>query len=338
MGLGVNRKIAVSRRRAESGQVAVLFALVFTFMFVIFAFVVDFGHLINTKINLQIAADSAAYAGAAWQARQLNRISQVNFHMRQDVKEMAMRTQVTHVRHNRNFPHGSGFYNGGNGAPRGLFPFMCQQAHGYVSISGVKYDPATNLCKNASPETGGLPPIVVPPVIASFDPFAVAISRYIGELQKASDRECRAAATDNRALAEHFAAVFARRSEYHLRQIQALQDWMNRVGNEGQGSDHPLVEAAEESARRNLSLAAQDEFKFEILQPRGREYIRLEPLRMRATLFYYDFSTQGSGCVGVPAFLDFDNMIAGVAKSQEILTYFAVQLTAKPKMLFMPQK
>lgn len=336
MGFGV--KARKPRLQGEQGQVAILFALVFTFMFVIFAFVVDFGHLINTKINLQIAADTAAYAGAAWQARQLNRISMVNYHMRQDVKEMAMRAQVTHVRHNRNFPHGSSFYNGGNGAPRGLFPFMCQQAHGYVSISGVKYDPSTNLCKNASPETGGLPPIVVPPVIAAFDPFAVAISKYIGELQKASDRECRAAATDNRSLANHFVNVFARRSDYHLRQIQALEEWLNQVGNEGQGSSHPLVKAAEESARRNLSLAAQDEFKFEILQPRGREYVRLEPLRMRGTMFYYDFSTQGSGCVGVPSFLDFDNVTAGVTKSQDILTYFAVQLTAKPKMLFMPAR
>jgi hypothetical protein len=327
-----------SRGKGEKGQVAILFALVFTFMFVIFAFVIDFGHLINTKINLQIAADTAAYAGAAWQARQLNRISMVNYHMRQDVKEMAMRAQVTHIRHNRNFPHGSQFYNGGNAPPRGLFPFMCQQAHGYVSISGVKYDPATNLCKNASPETGGLPPIVVPPVIASFDPFAVAISKYIGELQKASDRECRAAATDNRALAQHFINVFSRRSQYHLRQIQELQNWMNEVASENESSNHPIVRAAVESARRNLSLAANDEFKLEILQPATRRYLELQPMRMRGTMFYYDFSTQGSGCVGIPSFLDYNDMIAGVTKSQEILTYFAVKLTAKPKMLFMPAR
>ena len=60
-GMGIPK--AVSNHQ---GQVAILFALVFTFLFVIFAFVVDFGHLIHNKMNLQLAADSAAYAGAAW--------------------------------------------------------------------------------------------------------------------------------------------------------------------------------------------------------------------------------------------------------------------------------
>ena len=35
--------------KKEKGQVAVLFALVFTFLFVLFAFVVDFAHLVNSK-------------------------------------------------------------------------------------------------------------------------------------------------------------------------------------------------------------------------------------------------------------------------------------------------
>ena len=72
--------------RNTRGQVAILFALVFTFLFVLFAFVVDFGHLIQNKMNLQIAADAAAYAGAAWQARALNQMGAVNYHMRQDYK------------------------------------------------------------------------------------------------------------------------------------------------------------------------------------------------------------------------------------------------------------
>jgi Flp pilus assembly protein TadG len=65
--------------RRESGQVAILFALVFTFMFVLFAMVVDFGHLVNNKINLQNAADAAAYSGAAWQARALSNLGQMNY-------------------------------------------------------------------------------------------------------------------------------------------------------------------------------------------------------------------------------------------------------------------
>src|SRR5258708_6884693 len=105
-------KIVNMQSEHEKGQVAILFALVFTFMFVLFCFVVDFSQIVNNRINLQIAADSAAYAGAAWQARMLNALAQVNYHLRQDVKEFAMRVNVTHQRHNRNYPRGGQFING----------------------------------------------------------------------------------------------------------------------------------------------------------------------------------------------------------------------------------
>lgn len=326
-------------RHRERGQVAILFALVFTFLFILFAFVVDFGHLVNSKINLQIAADSAAYAGAAWEARQLNRMAMLNYHMRQDLKEMAMRVNVTHLRHNRNFPRGAQFYKGDPQTPT-VNPFICQQAHGYVSISGIRYATDTNLCRNADPETGGLPPIVVPPVIATFDPFAVAISAQISSIQKAADAECVGAADDNRVLAEHFIRTFTRRSQFHSQQMKSLVEWMNNVSQETpQGSSHPLVKSAYQSALKNLELANQDDFKMEILQPRGGEYVRLNEYKTRASLFYINFQTQGGGgCVGRPGSLDFEDMSLGFEKVPAIVTYFAVKLTSKPKLFFMPEK
>lgn len=153
MGLWRNNK----DRSNQRGQVAILFALVFTFMFVLFAFVVDFGNIVNAKINLQNAVDQAAYAGAAWEARIMNELAQVNYHMRQDVKELGMRVWVTHLRHNRDYPRGSAFING-NGSPPQVEPFICQQAQGYVSLSGVVYQSTTNICRNASPTTGGFRP------------------------------------------------------------------------------------------------------------------------------------------------------------------------------------
>lgn len=341
MRIGGNRDGRVS---SQSGQVAILFAMVFTFMFILFAFVVDFGHLVNNKINLQIAADTAAYAGAAWQARTLNQIGALNYRIRQDLKELAMRVHVTHTRHNRNFPAGDGFIKGGDDLARGYFPFICQQAHGYVSRSGVRYDPQTNLCRNAAPETGGLPPIVVPPVIAAFDPFAVAIQAQIKRIQQIANNECRAAANDNRQLANHLVRTYTSRAEFHRNQAHALEKWINDVSRESpQNSTHPIVKAALESARRNLSFSNRSDFKFEILTPTGNEYIRLNDYRTRASLFFYDFSVQGDGCVGIPSFLDFESvtgtpMVAGVEKNLSIMTYFAVKVSSKPTMLFMPQK
>ncbi len=326
------------KRSGERGQIAILFALVFTFMFILFCFVVDISHLINTKMNLQIAADAAAYAGAAWQARSLNRIGQVNYRLRQTLKEFAMKVQVTHLRHNRNFPRGSEFINGGDQSPS-TEPFICQQAHGYKALSGLKYANDTNLCRNASPSTGGLPPIVVPPVIAAFDPFAQAIAAQIRKIAEAANNECRAAANDNRQLAEHLVAVYTRRSQFHSQQIQDLAGWLNETAG-GQLNDsetHPIRAVAYQSALRNLGSGLRNNFKVEILAPEGGEYIRVTPQTMRGSLFFINFNVVGDGCVGRPSFLDFDGLVPLVTKEQSIITYFAVKLSVKPTLFFMPQ-
>ncbi len=324
-------------RSNERGQVAVLFALVFTFMFVLFAFVVDFGHLVNAKINLQNAADAAAYSGAAYQAQILNRVGQINYKMRQDLKELAMRVNVTHLRHNRGFPRGSEFINGGGGLAN-VEPFICQQAHGYRAISGLRYADDTNLCRNASPSSGGLPPIVVPPVIAAFDPFAVAIATQIRRIADAANQECKAAAEDNRTLADHLKSVYAQRSAAHMTQIRAMQSFINGIGSgNAEGNDNPLVGAALESAKRNLTLANREQFQMEILEPSGGQYLSLIEHKMRASLFFFDFNVVGDGCVGRPRTTPFNDMTVGVTKDQPIITYFAVKLSAKPTMMFMPQ-
>lgn len=326
---------AMGYKKNEKGQVAILFALVFTFMFILFAFVVDFGHLINDKINLQIAADQAAYAGAAWQARLLDKISMVNYKLRQNVKELAMRVNVTHLRHNRNFPRGMQYINGGRQAAQ-VDPFICQQAHGYQSISGLRYDVDTNLCRNADYRTGGLPPIVVPPVIAQFDPFAHAIAAQIRRIQVEANRECRAAASDNKVLSEYISDVYTRRSRFHANQIEELKNYVNQIANENITSSHPAIAASYQTALRNLSISNTDGFKMEILKPTGGEYLRLEPYKLGASLFYIRFNVQGDGCVGLGGQYDFNDLIAGYTKKQGVLTHFAVKLTSRPKLFFMP--
>lgn len=328
-------------RKNQRGQVAILFALVFTFMFILFAFVVDFAHLINNKMNLQIAADMAAYTGAAWQARTLNQIGQVNYHLRQDIKELAMRVNVTHARHNRDFPTGVGAIKGGN-VQSGHQPFVCQQAHGNVSLSGVKFDPRTNICANADPRSGGLPPIVVPPVIADFDPFQRALNAQLTRIRDISDIQCRAGADDNRLLVEHLGSVFQNRSEFHANQIRQLERFLNEeMASESPnaGSRHPLMKSVYETVRRNLSLSMrQGNFKIEVLRPNQNLYLQLREYSTNTKLFYYDFSTKGSGCVAIPKSAGPFNIVAGFEKEQEYMTYFAVKVSAKPSLLFMPQK
>lgn len=80
--------------RSERGQIAILVAMMSLTFIAFFAFVLNTGTLVNAKINLQNAADMAAYAGAAVQARQLNHISYLNYEMRRQYKKFLYRYYV----------------------------------------------------------------------------------------------------------------------------------------------------------------------------------------------------------------------------------------------------
>ena len=56
----------------QRGQVAIFIALISTLLFMLFGMTINFAMLVHEKINLQNAADMAAYAGAAPQARPLH--------------------------------------------------------------------------------------------------------------------------------------------------------------------------------------------------------------------------------------------------------------------------
>lgn len=335
------------------GQVAVLFALVFTFMFVLFAFVVDFGHLIHNKMNLQIAADSAAYAGAAWQARALNQMGLVNYRMRQDYKELVMRAQITHTRHNKNFPRGQNDLSGPiERLPQGFnAPSVCLQAHGFETVRGRRYAKDTNLCYNADPTGGGLPPIVVPPVLATFDPFSQAIAAQIKEIQRQADIECEQGRDDNERMVQHLLDIFAKpgtyfggfryrgdRASFHASQMKTIEDFINQVAQENpMSSSHPVLATARESATRNLTSSnLNGDFKLEIINPRESTYVKTKEIVAANAMYYFDFQSRGSACVAMVGRRFFEALV-GYEKDPQYLTYFGVKLTSKPKMLFMPQ-
>jgi hypothetical protein len=70
-----------------------------------FSFVVNTGVLVTAKISVQNAADAAAYAGAATQARQLNAISYLNYDMRRQFKKFVYRYAFMGNIAARNFPN-----------------------------------------------------------------------------------------------------------------------------------------------------------------------------------------------------------------------------------------
>lgn len=71
----------------QQGQISIFFSASLVVMISIIAFVINIGLFVKAKINLQNATDSAAFAGAAVQARQLTKIAYLNWEMRNIYKE-----------------------------------------------------------------------------------------------------------------------------------------------------------------------------------------------------------------------------------------------------------
>jgi len=82
---------ATKKWRSESGQSVILISMVLMSFIMFFGFAINTGLLITAKISVQAAADAAAYAGAATQARQLNAISYLNYDMRRQFKKFLYR-------------------------------------------------------------------------------------------------------------------------------------------------------------------------------------------------------------------------------------------------------
>ncbi len=93
-----------TKRPGQNGQASIIVAVMMLTFILFFAFVVNTGMLVNAKINLQNAADLAAYSGAAVQARQLNDISFLNYEMRRQYKRFLFRYYVMGNMYQDSFP------------------------------------------------------------------------------------------------------------------------------------------------------------------------------------------------------------------------------------------
>ena len=122
-----------------------------------FAFVINTGMLVNAKINLQNAADMAAYAGAAVQARQLNQISFLNYEMRRQFKKFLFRYYVV-----GNMAQNSHPKNGPEGGPRNWSPDGSPQGGGQIDYKVpavcLAFNPNDNFCKVSKLSKISIPP------------------------------------------------------------------------------------------------------------------------------------------------------------------------------------
>ena len=90
----LSQLLALRKAKKEHGQATIFVATLIATFLLFFMFVANTGLLVHAKINLQNAADLAAYSGAAVQARQLTHISYLNYEMRRQYKKFLYRYYV----------------------------------------------------------------------------------------------------------------------------------------------------------------------------------------------------------------------------------------------------
>ncbi len=86
--------VTTSKRHSQAGQLSIFLGIVMLIVVSMIAFIVNVGLFVKAKINLQNAVDSAAYAGAATQARQLTNIAHLNWEIRNTYKEWMFKYYV----------------------------------------------------------------------------------------------------------------------------------------------------------------------------------------------------------------------------------------------------
>lgn len=140
-------------KKSEKGQVSIMVGvMMMTFLF-FFAFVINTGMLVNAKINLQNAADLAAYAGASVQARQLTQIGYLNYEMRRQWKKFLFRVYVIGNMAEK------GFQTVVRGGGQGAMNYSPDGTTNYGKpVTCIIFNAADNYCQITS-----LPPIQPPP-------------------------------------------------------------------------------------------------------------------------------------------------------------------------------
>ncbi|EQC45323.1 Tad domain-containing protein [Bacteriovorax sp. Seq25_V] len=78
----------------DKGQLSIFLSVLLIVIFTLIAFIVNIGLFVKAKINLQNSIDSAAWSGAAVQARQLSNIGYLNWEMRNVFKEWMFKYYV----------------------------------------------------------------------------------------------------------------------------------------------------------------------------------------------------------------------------------------------------
>ena len=390
MGKGVSGWVRLfgKGRDSEKGQASVMIGMMMLTFILFFAFVVNTGMLVNAKINLQNAADLAAYSGASQQARLLNEISYLNYEMRRAYKKFLFRYYVLGNMSQISFPSGGGsggavWSPDGNAANSYQVPSVCM-----IFNSKDNYCQVSKLAKIAIPPSNPLDAINTTLVaqlkkldeirrsncqtigktntlllflwLYNADPTLQQLSASLQGVSSTGAGDAPKVIDVIRGLASGLGLL---PRELLLRQrIKTLTEYVNAAPLKGltkdvvegyrTGSDPMAKERSVNaflSAYNTLSdnIFSDDTIQLDELMPAGNAGARLLTLKdIKADFDTYavDFSSASGTLDGTTA-ADCNSMLVpvrpapvpvGVYKDPTVLTYYAVRLRAKAKIMFSP--
>jgi hypothetical protein len=322
---------------------SILVTLVFLTLFLLFAFVINIGVLISEKINLQNAADLAAYAGASVQARLLNGIGYMNFRIRQEWKEFAFNQWVTFQRSDMKHPahyakQPAGRNLGSMTDAYATFACMC--------LTGLNYEGLqSNYCRaGCSISLPGVPkadPLFRTPLTqAVAEAYTQVRDQYYADWEKWKK--------DSEQVANQVMDEFEGRMVRLNAIQQAYVDYLNELGqirDPLKGND-VLSEIVKTTLLKNLSIGNAQTLTALNLIPKNPDnpWFKTIPLRTVAMVPYamMHVAPDGLGIFITPSAPPYGEPLTrdvqlGVAKDISTFTYYALRLISKPNLIYLPE-
>lgn len=371
------------KRRSElgdqRGQASIMMGIMTMTFVLFFAFVVNTGMLVNAKINLQNAADLAAYAGAAVQARTLNEISFLNYEMRRQYKKFLFRYYVLGNMAQKSFPRAAG------GTGKSEMKWSPDSTIDYkVPVVCVTFNQEDNYCQRHV-----LPAISIPNS-TPFDSINSALIENLKAIDNIRNQHCRLIGKQNLELLHlwlwntdpNFAALsevyrhdeklknmidvlkglgsgigLVPRELLLWRRIKTLEAYVNSPAGENltlekiqalQNQKIPEPQFSERKIQAFLSAFytlgnhtfPSGSIQMDELLPES--ILKLKDTRIRFDAYALDYDTNGTS--GNPSdckpkvILDGvrSPLPVGVSKDPSVMTYYAVRLKAKARLMFSP--
>ncbi len=286
----------------ERGQAAIFVALLFNVLFVFFAMAINVALVVHDKINLQNAADMAAYYLASKQAEMLNVIAHENYAIRQSYKLLAWRyrtlgTMGLYQDAANVHPVWTGEMSDTPYAPA-VRPTLCVT----YKPTWVEVPEGENLCNR---ENLRIPPLPEVQVIAGFLGINLGIAALSRQLRQQFDIQCQRHGAYNWWFAMSILHAFRIDQRNRKQVIYALaRNLTNRNFIDLDGN--PVEEGARETFLRNLTYANRQSFQngggtFEIFN--SLENVNpqqwLVEVKIIPTLIYTDVDNQ-PGCNASP--------------------------------------